>query len=253
MIFPIHLITSQRFLVHPTMSEITPVHDIVYIGARFNFTADTSVHWKIDLPRLSWWSTRPFLVLLVPFVGRCLLGNVTSLQGKITAMSNPTHYNPTSCWDSINVLNRSLHICISPLVPPGQGTTENRTVGLHDHPDCTDLAMQSVVPSTSSSITTQRCTTSSGQTFSLKRLFISCKPRSNKDITKATVAGWLKSTIAASFRQAQDTPPVLWSCSAYEIRAFAMSQASCVQLPRLLVGIYSLGPMIVAAQTIINP
>lgn len=42
----------------------------------------------------------------------------------------------------------------------------------------------------------------------------------------STFAGWLKSTFAASYRQFQDSTPILGSCSAHEIRALATSHAS---------------------------
>ena len=59
-----------------------------------------------------------------------------------------------------------------------------------------------------------------------RRLWISCIETTTKDITKSTVASWLKKAIKLTYQMAEQKPPILSKLKPHEIRAIATSLAA---------------------------
>ena len=59
-----------------------------------------------------------------------------------------------------------------------------------------------------------------------RQLWLSCQLKSTKDITKSTVASWLKKTIVLTYAMAEQKTPIYGSLRPHKIRAIATSLAT---------------------------
>ena len=59
-----------------------------------------------------------------------------------------------------------------------------------------------------------------------RQLWLSCQLKSTKDITKSTVASWLKKTIVLTYAMAEQKTPIYGSLIPHEIQAIATSLAT---------------------------